>query len=72
MKILSHKFFLLLVFLLRIMDVFAQGPPNPGDGDPPIGPGLAIDENIVILIIVAILLGVYVIYKFKLKTKPSV
>lgn len=40
----------------------SQGPPTPG-GEATRGPQTPIDENIWILLIVAILFGIYIIYK---------
>jgi hypothetical protein len=66
------------------MDVFAgkgsgTGPPAPtakssavNEFGPPPPPGLPIDENIFILMIIAILFGIYIIYSFKLKTKTPI
>ena len=42
-------------------------PPPPPAPPPP--PGLPIDENIYMLLIVALFLGIYIIYNNKLKTK---
>jgi len=47
--------------------------PNPfGRKKPPPPPGLPIDENIFILIIIALLFGIYIIYSHRLKTKTPV
>ncbi len=46
-------------------------PPTPGPSLVP-PPGLPIDENIFILIIIALLFGVYVIYSHRLKTKTPI
>jgi hypothetical protein len=75
MKVVSDKFFLLLVFLLGTMYAFAgnaDGPPAPsptGKKKPPPPPGLPIDENIMILVVIAILFGMYIIYKHSVKRK---
>ena len=45
-------------------------PPTPSKyKKPPPPPGLPIDENIYMLLIVALFLGIYIIYNNKLKTK---
>ncbi|NGY36453.1 hypothetical protein FQU23_002890 [Flavobacterium sp. XN-5] len=86
MKVMLDRFFLLLVFLAGAFCSFAakgKEPPQPnpagknnsalttfsGPGPPP--PGLPIDENILILIIIALLFGIYIIYNHRLKTKAS-
>jgi hypothetical protein len=43
------------------------GPPTPGPPPPP--PGLPIDENIMILVVIALLFGIYIIYKHSVKRK---
>jgi hypothetical protein len=75
MKIESNKFYFLIIFLFGIMSAFAQTPPVPsptGRRRPPPPPGLPIDENVFILIIIAVLFGIYIIYDFKLKTKTPI
>jgi hypothetical protein len=77
MKIVSDKFFAFIAFLFGVASVFAgakQTPPEPMQGqniDPP--PGDApINDGVYILLIVAILFGLYVIYSNKTKTETSV
>lgn len=65
MRIVSNKIFVLIAFLFGSMGVVAQ-PPNP---NPPPPPGLPIDSGVDSLLIVALLLGVYVVYKRKVKIK---
>jgi hypothetical protein len=79
MKVVSDKFSLLLVFLLGTMYAFAgnaDGPPAPSPNGrlPPPPPSVAapIDENIVILMIMALLFGIYIIYIDALKTKTPI
>ncbi|MNS54308.1 hypothetical protein D3C72_870920 [compost metagenome] len=77
MRIVSNKYFVLIAFLLgvgRAMVVTAKTPKAPPEPDvspmsQPIPPGFSIDENIYILLIGALLLGVYMIHKNKLKIK---
>ena len=41
-----------------------EGPPPPrGPGDDPDGPGLPIDDNIEILLLLGLLYGCYIVYK---------
>jgi hypothetical protein len=81
MKTVLNKFYFIFTLLFGIMDVFAgkgpsAGPPAPTAKsaiDPAPPPGLApIDENIFILMIIAVLFGIYIIYNFKLKTKTPI
>lgn len=76
MNVVSDKFFLLLAFLLGTLYAFAgnaDGPPVPSPTGkhkkPPPPPGLPIDENIMILVVIALLFGMYIIYKHSLKRK---
>ncbi|KIA87152.1 hypothetical protein OA85_05945 [Flavobacterium sp. AED] len=75
MKIESNKFYFLIIFLFGIMNAFAGDPPAPspfGRKKPPPPPGLPIDENIFILMIMTVLFGIYIIYSFRLKTKTPI
>ena len=76
MKIVSNKICVLIAFLLGVvfdMAAAPKGPPSPtAKTNGPIPPGYSIDENIFFLLIVALLLGIYVIYKNKLKTKAPI
>jgi hypothetical protein len=78
MKTVLNRFYFIFIPLFGIMDVFAgkgpsTGPPAPtakSAADPTPPPGLLpIDENIFILMIIAVLFGIYIIYNFKFKTK---
>lgn len=72
MRIVLNKYFVLIAVLLGVLyDMAAapKGPPSPTAQKLPIPPGYPIDENIYILLIGALLLGVYIIHKNKLKTK---
>jgi hypothetical protein len=77
MKIVSDKFFAFIIFLFGITSVLAgakQTPPEPMQAqgiDPP--PGDApINDGIYVLLVVAILFGLYIIYSDKTKTETSV
>ena len=77
MNILPNKFYLFIVFLFGTLHAMAGNPalpePNPmGRRKPPPPPGLPIDENISILIIIALIFGMYVIYGHRLKTKTPI
>ena len=76
MRILPNKFYAFIAFLFGTLYAIAQSspsPPNPfGRRKPPPPPGLPIDENICILIIIALIFGMYVIYSHKLKTKAPI
>ena len=74
MKIVPNKFYLFIAFLFGTIFVIAAGPspPNPYGKKPPPPPGLPIDDYIYILIIIALLFGIYIIYGHKLKTKTPI
>lgn len=73
MKFFKSVFFFLMIFVLGIFNAFAADPPSPtGRRKPPPPPGLPIDENILTLMLVALLLGIYIIYSFKLKQKTPI
>jgi hypothetical protein len=71
---MRHKFYILFILLFGVADVFSQGGiPTPGDGGPSSPPGFPIDENIFGLMIVALLLGFYIIYRHnRIKTKTPI
>jgi hypothetical protein len=59
---LQKLFFLLIVFCFN--PCFGNGPPVPGNAPPP-PPGMPIDNNIFILLIIAIGYGLFVLYPNK-------
>lgn len=77
MRIVSNKYFVLIAFLLGVLHDMAAGPKAPPEPDAnavvamegPQPPGFSIDENIFVLLIVALFLGTYIVYKHKLKIK---
>ena len=72
MKITKKIILTVLMFLYGVLDMFCKtdDPPTPSKyQNPPPPPGLPIDENIYMLLIVALFLGIYIIYNNKLKTK---
>ncbi|MBA4275305.1 MAG: hypothetical protein C0430_00880 [Flavobacterium sp.] len=73
MKIIASKLFFVIICLLGVTMAFAvPKPPPPVYRKPPSPPGLPIDENIFVLVIGAILLGIYIIYRHQLKTKAPI
>lgn len=73
MRTIASKFFFVTIYLLGVTMAFAAPkPPQPGYKKPPSPPGLSIDENISVLVIMAILLGIYMIYRHQLKTKVPI
>ena len=70
MEIIFRKFLMVVLFLFSIGLYAQEEPPEPED--PPVPPPLPIDENLMLLLIAGVLFGVYVIYKYKFKTKASV
>lgn len=73
MKIIAHKFLFVIIYLLGVAIAYAAPkPPAPGYKRPPSPPGLPTDENILVLVMMAILLGVYIIYRHQLKTKAPI
>lgn len=74
MRTIANKFIFITVYLLGVTFAFAGGqkPPPPNYKKPPSPPGLPIDENSTVLVIMAIVFGIYIIYKYHLKTKAPV
>ena len=78
MKTVSNNVYFLIIFLFGFVCAFAgstdAGPPVPTAkkmGLPP-SPGLPIDENIFLLLVVASLFGTYIIYYNYIKTKNTI
>jgi hypothetical protein len=76
MKTIVNAFFILIAFLLGIVDAVAKNNPplpNPnGKTNGPELPGLPIDEHLFYLLIIAVFFGIYIIYTCKLNTKSPV
>ncbi len=80
MKVSLKIFFYSTVLLFSTVDVSAKAtPPQPpptgrmaATNTPPPPPGLPIDQDVVVLLIIASLYGIYVIYSFSKKVKASV
>ena len=70
MKTIVNKFFVLVIYMLGLVNIYAAPhPPMPTGKKPTPPPGLPIDENLPFLLIIAILFGMYIIYNQTLKTK---
>jgi hypothetical protein len=75
MKIISKTTFTLIAFIFGVLNALAGDPPMPnpaGRKRPPPPPGLAIDENVVFLLLVALLFGIYIVYVNRLNKKSSI
>ena len=73
MKIAQKKTVSFMVFFFSIYSIFAKDPPPaPTYRKPPPPPHLSIDENIFVVVLIALLFGIYIIYNNRLKTKTSI
>ncbi len=73
MKNISNCFYITLMHLLGVSIAFAKsGPPAPTHKTPPPPPGVPINEDVFSILILALILGLYMIYKHNLKTKTSI
>lgn len=68
MKIIKNKFFLCILLLLTGVSGYCDDPPPPEE----IPPDLPINENITILLLIALLFGFYIIYKHVQNKKASI
>ncbi len=67
MNIAPKKIILSLLATALCFSVYAQqNPPPPPDPGPP---GLPINDNILILLLVGLIYGVYILKRFKFQTK---
>ncbi len=75
MKTIVQRFFILIFALLGAVYVFATPhPPSPAaktTAGPTGPPGLIIDKNILVFLLIAILFGIYIVYKYQFKDKGS-
>jgi hypothetical protein len=68
MKIIEKSAFIIIICILGIENVFAvPHPPSPTGKKPPPPPGLPIDEGVYLMLIMAVFLGIYIIYNHNLK-----
>ena len=77
MKTIVNAFFIVIAFLLGIVDTVAKNnPPVPNPNgktnNGPELPGFPIDEHLFYLLIIAVFFGIYIIYTCKLNTKSPV
>ena len=73
MKIIANKLFITVMYFISILNAFAvPHPPPPTGKRPPPPPGLPIDENILILVMMAVLFGIYIIYNYNAKAKTPI
>ena len=68
MKTIVNKSFVLVIYMLSIVNVYAETLPPPGTGPLP-GEEVPIDENLLALLIIAIVFGMYTIYSQSIKAK---
>ena len=70
-KILFLVFFITLINVSSVLAVTpAQAPPQPQAAPPP-PPGGAIDQNLMVLLVIALFFGIYSIYKYNDIKKAS-
>lgn len=70
MRIIVKKFFIVIISMLSVLNLYsAPNPPMPGGRKPPPPPGLPIDDGLYIVFIIALLYGSYIIYNYQFKTK---
>jgi hypothetical protein len=73
MKNIANKLLFVTICLFGVTIAFAApNPPAPTHKKPPSPPGLSIDENVLVIVIMAILFGIYMIYRYQLKTKAPI
>jgi hypothetical protein len=70
MKIFSKKNLFVIFSVFSCITVFAQDPPPPTPPPPP--PGLSIDQDVVVLLLFALLYGIYTVCRFHVKGKDSI
>jgi hypothetical protein len=70
MKNIANRFYITLNYLLGISVTFAKpNPPEPNYKTPPPPPGVPIGEEILYILIIALIFGMYFIYNNKFKAK---
>jgi hypothetical protein len=76
MKTIVNAFFIVIAFLLGIVDTVAKNnPPVPNPNgrtnDEITPPPLPIDDSLLVLLIIAILFGIYIIYNKTIEIKKT-
>ena len=75
MKTIVNAFFIVIAFLIGIVDTVAKNNPPPpsynGKTNAPVPPTFPINEHLSFLLIVAVVYGIYIIYKQTIKTKKQ-
>jgi hypothetical protein len=76
MKVIIKQFLVFSFLLFGILNGMAKAtPPAPNskiaDGEPP-PPGLPINEHLFLLLILAVIFGIYIVYSRKLNPKTSI
>jgi len=65
---MARGFFIAIIYLFGIAIAFAApNPPSPGFKKPPPPPGLSTSEDIFIVFIIALMYGLFVIFRHKMK-----
>lgn len=73
MKIVQKNALCFIFFFFSIFNVIAkESPPSPTYRKPVTPPLLPIDENIYIVMIIALLFGIYIIYNNRSKSKTPI
>ena len=68
MKTSVNIFFVLVIYMLSLVNVYAQALPPP---EGPLPGEVPIDENLLALLIIAIVFGMYTIYSQSIKAKKQ-
>jgi hypothetical protein len=69
MKTIVNKSFVLAIYMLSLLNVYALPDPPPPEG--PLPGEVPIDENLLALLIIAIVFGIYTIYSQSIKAKKQ-
>jgi hypothetical protein len=73
MKTIAYRYFVLIIAFFGVISTYAApSPPMPGAKKPPPPPGLSIDDNLLVLLVMAVFLGIYIICRYQLKTKAPI
>ncbi len=65
---MARRFFIAIIYLFGVVIAFAApNPPSPGYKAPPPPPGLPINEDIFMVLIIALLFGLFVIFRHQIK-----